>query len=154
MKKLIIMRGLPGSGKSHYIKKFFRGRMTGSLDSTHPIICSADHFFMVGDKYHFDVKYLGQAHAECQVKCLNLMKVSHPHIIIDNTNSQEWEFITYLAMARALNYEVEVIRVGDRVDDNKSVSKYAERNTHGVPEETIRDMADRWEDYHGEKVVS
>ena len=74
-KKLYIMVGLPGSGKSTF---------TQSLDN--PVICSADQYFEKTGKYEFDPDKLVSAHQASKNKCLDNMLMSKPVIVIDNTN--------------------------------------------------------------------
>jgi predicted kinase len=133
MKKLIIWRGLPGSGKSFQIQNL----------PEHAVVCSADHFFDTGTAYNFDQSKLGEAHAACQLKAFNAMAEGRPLVVIDNTNSRKWEYALYEAMGKRFGYVVEVRTIGGQsVED---VRTYAERNIHNVPEEVILKMAYRWE---------
>jgi adenylate kinase family enzyme len=52
-KTLILMRGLPGSGKSTKAK---------ILAGEKGLVFSTDDFFMVGDKYVFDPQMIGEYH--------------------------------------------------------------------------------------------
>ena len=72
-KILYIMIGLPGSGKSTFIKTLHN-----------PAICSADHYFEQGGTYKFDVNKLGAANQTCKNKCLDNMLQHKPFIVIDN----------------------------------------------------------------------
>ena len=69
-----------------------------------------------------------------------------PHIsnvcVIDNTNTQHWEYEKYVEAAKENGFMVQVITVDWKRED---IPLYAERNSHGVPEEAIQRMADRWE---------
>ena len=60
-------------------------------------------------------------------------------IVVCNTFTCLWEMEPYFAMAKLFNADVEVI---------KMCTMYA--SIHGVPEETIRTMKERWEPFHGE----
>ena len=63
-------------------------------------------------------------------------------IAVSNTFTQRKEFQKYIDLANAYNYDVEVIRcTGD----------YG--NTHSVPEETLKKMKDRFEDFEGETLI-
>jgi predicted kinase len=133
MPTLYIMRGLPGSGKSEATTHIYGAT-----------VCSADDFFMVDGEYVFQPHLIGKAHAECQVKALKAMGRGQHSVVIDNTNTQKWEYAIYLAMAEVLGYEVCETTVGGRSPEE--IALYAERNTHGVPLRNIQAMADRWEE--------
>lgn len=52
-KELVLMRGLPGSGKSTKAKK-----IAGNVG----VVYSTDDFFMVNGKYMYDSKLIGDNH--------------------------------------------------------------------------------------------
>lgn len=137
-KTLVILRGLPGSGKTFTAKEMTRG-----VDSY--AVLSGDHFFTGDDGvYRFDASRLGQAHAACQVNTHRSMVLGVELIIVDNTNSRHWEYQIYLEMAQAFGYDVEIKTIGGRSFDD--IRTYAKRCVHEVPEEAILKMAYRWED--------
>jgi predicted kinase len=139
MKKLIIVRGLPGSGKSMFVDDF----LYSPLCTVHGVVCSADNYFMHDGEYQFDPNSLGDAHNYCKGVAIDAMIARASLVVIDNTNSQKWEFMPYLTLARDYNYDVTQITVGQVNQD--VVAQYHQRNKHGVPEETIRKMVERWE---------
>ena len=108
---------------------------------------STDDYFMVSGKYQFDPSKLGEYHQKNLNAADDYMKSfkdSHNTImcIIDNTNTQHWEYEKYIQSAENNGVMVQIISIGW---DAKDIPLYAERNTHGVPEEAIQRMADRWE---------
>lgn len=52
---LVLLRGLPGSGKSFLAR-------TLQEDNPGGVILSTDDYFYINGQYQFDVKYLGEAH--------------------------------------------------------------------------------------------
>ncbi|XP_071443367.1 NEDD4-binding protein 2 [Hetaerina americana] len=99
-KVLILLRGLPGSGKSSLSKQLLAhpGGQSGCT-------CSADDFFLVprGGKnqkeYCFDPLRLEDAHKHCRIQVLRAMAHGVSPIIVDNTNTQAWEMLPYVEMA-------------------------------------------------------
>ena len=134
------MRGLPGSGKSTRAKGI-AGRLAGwGLNVS---IRSTDDQFMVEGEYRFDPKRLKQAHERNRDLVSLDMNRGVDVIILDNTNMQKWEFQDYVHMAEACKYPVRFVTVGDFTEE--AAALYAERNTHGVPYDTILKMAQRFE---------
>jgi predicted kinase len=89
-KNLIIMRGVPGSGKSTKAKKISNGS---------GLIFSTDDFFIVKGEYIYDPKMIGQYHEQNFERTLKAMKEATPLIIIDNTNVKLWEMKKYVEAA-------------------------------------------------------
>jgi tRNA uridine 5-carbamoylmethylation protein Kti12 len=142
--QLVIMRGPSGAGKSTKARELIEEYLDQNPDAT-THICSADDFFVNNKtgQYEFDAKKLGQAHAWCRGQARAAMALKTDLVIIDNTNTQKWEYEPYLELAYLFKYETDECVVGDLDDD--SLLLYAERNTHGVPLEAIQRMAQRFE---------
>jgi predicted kinase len=133
------MRGISGAGKSTFIKKNY----------PKAVVCSADNFFINEDGvYVFDPKKIKEAHQFCQKVFFDAVESSQALVVVDNTNTQLWEFKTYIDVAKEHQYKISVIRI---VIDPK---KAAERNRHGVPEEVVVRMSSRFENFPGETIVS
>lgn len=138
--KLTIMRGLPGSGKSSWVR----------AKCPEAVVCSADHFFEGGKGYQFDTSLLGMAHADCLRKALDAFHRKEEQVVIDNTNSRRWEFLNYARIAKLVGYEVVVaelvVEAGWLHRSQRSRDhRLAERNIHGVPLVVIEGMRRRWE---------
>jgi len=134
-----ILRGLPGTGKSMLAKNL--------RDShTRARVFSTDSFFMVDGEYQFDPSKLGEYHALNLAKATRYMESFGPNsdalCIIDNTNTQSWEYEKYEEVAKENGFMVQVITVEWNIND---IPLYAKRNSHGVPEDAIYRMAERWE---------
>lgn len=140
MKKVIIMRGQSGAGKSTYVKKHFPDA----------VVCSADSYFInpKSGKYEFNPKKLGAAHGSCQRQFEEALKKSKPLIVVDNTNTTLREMQFYINLADVYGYDLEVVRLETPVEVS------AKRNTHGVPAHAVQNMRDRMVDFPGETVVS
>ncbi len=129
---LILLRGLPGSGKSS-----LGDIILHCPGSNTPDVLSADNFFM-DDKgnYNFDATKLKQAHNDCQQKCAERMKLEISRIVIANTFTEKWEMDTYYQMAERYKYRVHTVIVENR---------HESKNVHSVPDEKLEQMKNRFE---------
>lgn len=131
MPKIIIIRGLPGSGKSTYANGYFRDYF----------ILSTDDFFIVNNEYIFEPWKIGEAHNWNMCRAIKIMNAGE-NIIIDNTNSQKWEYNVYVEMAKSFNYTIVVV---DLYDNDYTDQELYKRCKHGVPLEVISKMRKRYE---------
>ncbi len=129
---LILLRGLPGSGKSTLGEVILK---THGFNNTNNVL-SADDFFVdeKGD-YNFDITKLKEAHNSCQLKCAERMKLQLSKIVVANTFTQDWEMQSYFEMAERYHYRVHSIIVENR---------HSGKNIHGVPEDKLQIMKDRF----------
>ena len=130
--ELILLRGLPGSGKSTLAKTILLVKYTTESD-----VLSADDFF-INDRgdYEFDVPKIKEAHNYCQFRCAEKMRQGAQRIVVANTFTQEWEMEPYVSMAKDWGYTVFSITVENRLGGT---------NVHGVPDEKLQQMNDRFE---------
>lgn len=127
--EMVIMVGLPGAGKSTYVKNNLPGHVK----------CSADDYHMVDGVYKFDPANLGKAHENCQIKCVEALKAKLD-VVIDNTNLRIEHINQYINMAKAHGCERVTIVVVDRPHD-----RCAEENVHGVPVHAYPRLVENYE---------
>lgn len=129
-KKVYIMCGAPGAGKSTYIKNKL----------PNAFVCSADNFFHNKEtgEYKFNVNQLGLAHKHCQQSFIEALDRNESNIVIDNTNTRlkEMEFYVQEALKRN-DYRVIVVKVIVPRDN------ICGRNVHKVPDDKVLEMYDR-----------
>lgn len=132
-KKLYIIRGLPGSGKSTFAL---------NLVGADFLVCEADKYFIVDGKYKFDASKLKEAHESCRNLVETYMKDSlvndqfYREIAVSNTFTQEWEMQAYIDLAKQYGYMIFTVIVENR---HEGV------NQHGVSDEVLTKMRDRFE---------
>ncbi|ESE43133.1 ATP-binding protein [Shewanella decolorationis] len=146
-KLAIIMRGLPGSGKSHWVEQFVANLpLEDALRIRQGGIFSTDSFFYEGEVYRFDAKKLSEYHQRNLTAFIQALSNDQPIVICDNTNLCRWEYMAYEAAAKALGYQVRIVLIGEPLDDAHQ-KLCAERNRHRVPLTQIRRMAKQFEDF-------
>jgi predicted kinase len=124
MKELFLLRGLPGSGKS---------TLAESLGGSH---MEADKYFTYEGKYEFDVTKLKDAHDWCQNAVRVFMENKNKRVVVSNTFTQEWEMKSYFDLAEKHGYRVYSLIVENR---------HGGVNEHGVPEDKLEIMKNRFE---------
>ncbi len=136
---LILVRGLPGSGKNTFAEKIS------------DYVFSADDYFMTENgEYKFDGSKLGEAHADCLKRTKEALRDCNVNdiVVVANTFSQHWEMAPYLYMfdCGAPDFMPDVNNtVIDLYDNGCCDTELLERNTHDVPLKNIQDMRERWE---------
>jgi predicted kinase len=137
-KRLILMRGLPGSGKSTKAKE---------LAGEDGQIFSTDDFFCMNtdNEYRFDGSKLGQAHSWNQRRSLEAMRAGIPIVVIDNTNTTIREMRSYtehISLAAQLGYTVSIAE--PETSWKFDIEQLVAKNSHGVPEAAIQRMLNRY----------
>jgi predicted kinase len=134
MRTLIILRGLPGSGKSSFADFIWSSGVIFEADK---------YFYDENGNYNFDASKLHAAHKWCQTEVENAMIENcmtngayFPDIVVSNTSTTEKELQPYLDLAVEYDYKVVSLIVENR-HGNPSV--------HNVPDETIDKMRNRFE---------
>ncbi|XP_029792734.1 NEDD4-binding protein 2-like 2 isoform X1 [Suricata suricatta] len=135
-KLLILLRGLPGSGKTT-LSRILLGQ------SRDGIVFSTDDYFHHQDGYRYNVNQLGDAHDWNQNRAKQAINQGRSPVIIDNTNTQAWEMKPYVEMAIGKGYRVEFHEPETWWKfDPEELEK---RNKHGVSRKKIAQMLDRYE---------
>lgn len=116
-KRVIILRGLPGSGKSTLQKR----------DYPDAVVASADQFFLVDGEYRFDPARIPEAHGACFRTVIGALQAGEPLVVVDNAAIRAVEIAPYVLLAQAYGYDAEIITL--RCDPAVA----AARNLHGVP---------------------
>lgn len=142
MKKLILMRGVPGSGKSYKARQI--------LDA-HPsplkAICSTDDFRCHTDGiYKYDGKQNGYMHGKNHALVAHLISLDYDLIIVDNTNTTWREMRKYAMMGIMADYQIELVEPNTHWA--YEADECAVRNRHGVPIDAIRIMLNRYQPNH------
>jgi predicted kinase len=140
-KELIIVRGVPGSGKSSHVKGVIQRDYKGI-----GFVFSTDDFFIIDSKYRFLPKYLPIAHEWNLQRAKIAMNSGQSPVVIDNTNMQCWEAKPYVQIGLELGYTIIITQPKTQWWLNRDIQTCAKKNTHGVSDIVIQNMLNRWED--------
>lgn len=128
-KIMFIMRGPSGSGKSTTVSL-----LREYVGENFPV-CSTDNFFVNRDGvYNFDASKLKTNHEHNKFIAEEFLLKNYPYVGIDNTNVKRWEFQDYINLAVKHGYTVWFVYPNTEWD----AEVLADRNSHGVPLETIK----------------
>lgn len=127
--KMILVRGLPGSGKSTIARQ---------LQDVMNMHLEADMYFMNDGNYEFDMAKLGRAHDWCQETARSWLHNGKTFdqdrgVIVSNTFTTIKELRPYFNIAKEFNIVPNVILAQGNFG-----------NVHNVPEETLKRMRDRF----------
>lgn len=128
-KNLILLRGLPGAGKTTVAQFFI------SIPTEAEVVSADDYFIDESGEYNFDPTELHKAHSECLYSVDIFMEDEVEMIVVHNTFTKESELKPYFELAEKYGYNVHSLIVENR-HGNESI--------HDVPEETIDKMENRF----------
>jgi tRNA uridine 5-carbamoylmethylation protein Kti12 len=124
MRELILVRGLPGSGKSTVGKQM-------AASSTFARHLETDMFW--GPDYAFDISRIKEAHEWCQNKTREKLRQGFS-IVVSNTFTTAFELLPYFDIAKEFYLKPQVILCQGQFG-----------NVHNVPVEVLEKMAARFE---------
>jgi len=146
-KTVIINRAVPGSGKTTITNCIVNALKEKNINVS---IHSTDEYFMVGNKYMFDIDKLNTYHQKNFVEFKKSIDNNIDVIICDNTNIAPWQTELYTQLARKHQYQILIITLNPR-----ELSKHIESqkvtkekpDAHGVEEDILKIMIHEYEVY-------
>lgn len=147
---MIILRGAPGTGKSHLAKFIIDQSAIGSYE---------DHIFATDDffydkkrlRYIYNSKNIPLAHRMNQSRVKQRALAGWSPIIVDNTNMRAWEMLPYVNIALENGYILHILE--PNATNGRSAHELAMSNNKGVPEHVIQRMLDKYEEVTLEQLL-
>ena len=132
---LVLMRGLPGSGKTTLARKI--------AEDKNAKIFSTDEFWICEDgQYRFDPERLNEAH-EWNLQRTKRALASGQSVVVDNCNHKKAHMEPYLEEAKKHGAKVSMV-VAPLNDEHLEFLFY--NNGHNVPYHVIEKMREEWEE--------
>lgn len=125
---LILLRGLPGSGKSALAELL-------SEKGKYPVHAIDQYFTDKNGNYLFRFEENHLAYTQCEMQTRESMEKRIEKVFVDNTFTLEWELEPYFKMAADLKYFLFVLTAENR---------HGNKNIHGVSDEQLKKMAEKY----------
>lgn len=137
---LIVMRGIPGSGKSTKAKQL--AGANGVIHSTDDVIEAQGDYNEFFEKMFAskDFSPLSKAHSTNLKNLIESLKNGVSPVILDNTNIKQNEAKAAVKAALEMGLDDKNIKFEDIGTGGLSAQQLADRNTHGVPLDKIESM--------------
>ena len=132
LQELIIVRGLPGSGKTKVAKGIVKS-LGGKAVHFESVM-----YFRTTDDNHYRSNHVKSSHDWCLRSTENALKEGRT-VVVANTFTRGWEIEPFLSLGKELGLKTTVIKA---IETNP--------NKFGIPDGTIRHMSNRWEDVPNE----
>lgn len=135
MKALILVRGLPGSGKTTFAHALNSQKYEGRA----AVVAADDYMLDHEGNYRFNAEMLSQVHGLCQAAAASALS-DGMDVIVHNTFTTAKEFKPYLKMVKSS----QKLQVYDLFDAGLTDEQLAARNLHNVPVSAVAKMRNRY----------
>lgn len=125
---LILLRGLPGAGKS---------TLASFLAQKEDVVLSIDDYFTDPKTgcYTFDHSRNHLAYKQCEENVHKAMEEGRGRIFCHNVFSLDWEMEPYFTLAKKFGYQVHVVTVENY---------HGKKNVHEISEEQVGKMREKY----------
>ncbi|RTI86054.1 hypothetical protein C3I04_02780 [Campylobacter jejuni] len=152
LKLTIINRAVPGSGKTTALKTIEDALDECGIDTKSDFkVHSTDEFFMVGDKYVFDIAKLNDYHKENLENFKESLIMGIKIVVCDNTNLLPWQCKAYTDLARLYGYKIVFLNIEPKsLEEHMETQKVTVQNpsAHNVPQDILERNIKDWRIYN------
>lgn len=148
-KTVLMMRAVSGSGKTTISKCIVNSFKSKELSVG---IHSTDNYFMVDDKYVFDISKLAKFHNQNLINFETDLTNNLDIVICDNMNLLPWQSEEYTNLARRYNYKIVFVNFLPR-ELNKHLAAQIvtpeKPDAHNLSEDLLKRLIDDFHAYNG-----
>lgn len=123
--ELLLIRGLPGSGK---------GAAAKALESIGYVRCEANMYFTRKGAGKYERENIKRAHAYCYDLCRSAMRRRH-NVVVANTFVKLWELKPFLILALKYSYSVRIVEAGNPDTEHE----------YKLSRKVVKGMEEKWE---------
>jgi hypothetical protein len=138
-KQVIIVRGVPGSGKVSYIVS----QEYNDCDVDNFKLCYWQNFYGKGLSYKYRPNETKQAELWSLMRFINASIRRIPRIYIVSTFERKWQYDIYVCLAQIMRYKVKIIELECR--DLRDLRYFQLRSTHNIPFSRAERIFNDWE---------
>ena len=136
---VVILRGVPGAGKSTYARRTFPTAKVVSTDAHHTLRflspTAVEDVWRLRACYEYSSSLVEAAYSWCFLEFLTSLLQEVPLVVVDNASIAAWEIAPYVLAGRAFGYAVEIVTLTCPVDVAVA------RNVHGTEADVVRKRA-------------
>jgi broad-specificity NMP kinase len=139
-KIVIINRAVPGSGKTTITNCIVEELKNIDINTA---VHSTDEYFMVKEKYIFNIDKLGKYHDQNLNEFRESIEKKFEVVICDNTNIAPWQTEPYTNLARENGYQIVILTLDPRELEKHVASQQVtskKPDAHGVAEDILKKM--------------
>lgn len=138
---VVIMRGIPGSGKTHLVENSVEAR---GGQSGYAYCSSKQLFHKTGSTSAPDPSELNIAEAYCRSCFLDAMANLCSFIVVDGVHTKCWEYAVYKCLARVFGYTCHVLEI--RVTRPEDIKLCHQNCNSGIQLEKMLEDVQDWEE--------
>lgn len=138
-KTVVILRGIPGSGKTHLVQNSVEAHEQKGY-----VYCSAKQLFHKTGSFIPDITELNIAEAYCRTCFMDAIATEQCFVVVDGIHSKCWEYAVYKYLAHAFGYRCHVLEI--RVTKPEEIKWCLQSNTSGAHMEELLETVQEWED--------
>ncbi len=127
-KALILLRGLPGAGKSTLATLL-------SENAKYPVLSIDSYFTNEEGDYEFKFDENHKAYKACEQGTEEVLKANVAKVFVDNTFTLDWEIEPYFKLAKKYDYQIHVVTVENY---------HGSGNIHQISDEQLQKMAEKY----------
>lgn len=145
-KQLIIIRGVPGSGKKNLVYHL-ENNINDKKEFT---IISSQYYYYSNNKYIFDRKNINESYSYSFKNYIDALVDKIHRIYIINNNNKSWMYENYIKLAKEYNYDIKIVEI--MCPDKQHLYYFNTRSKHNPPMSYSKHIFSDWdEDLNAQK---
>lgn len=136
---LLILRGIPGSGKTHLVENLEEAREPGGFT-----YCNSRQLFHKKGALALDICELNIAEAYCRSCFLDAMANLCPFVVVDDVHAKCWEYAVYKCLGQAFGYTCHVLEI--RVSEPEDIKSCHQNCDSELQLKQLLEYVQEWEE--------
>lgn len=138
-KLVVILRGIPGSGKTYLVENSSENNELPYLT-----VCSPKQLFYRAGNSKMNQSELNIAEAYCRSGFLQALNSGSSLVVVDDCHAQTWQYAFYCKLACVFGFSVRVLEI--QVNDRDGIMECLKQGDSGSSMEELLEMVRDWEE--------